>query len=778
MSESESARAASAIGGASLGTGNIEMPISSKINVPASEKVTKNGNGQRARTGSVSGIHFDRPGPVLNTHTSSAESNGVGPDGAPLSLSMSAKVRATIEQQRVAALLANLVHKPTPRFEWDEDHTKVFRMGGHLEESWCPEFLDLILVAALLKLGDSLHFCEMSGEEIFFCAMEFMTIFQTRFMIDEFMWHFFLDDLWNQSLFFLYIIGVFILALMVSYTVDDNGHCAVQDFHLIGYFIGLIITRTVLSIFWIVELYFDDAARGEYYMHPTRNFITIVLSLVGLILVSDTDVKSFHREDAYYLIAGVMVNEYYLQFYKSLHLVPLIQLNEFWPLNLLGMTSKDHMTEVLFECDEELETVQSRMGIFILIVLGESVIQLLLPSFDVKNKEMREGTLYITLLGVLLVWSIAKQFFDAAQRVPSGHALRRCMQSGSQWMAMHAVAGLFVFAVGVGLKLLYEDFRNDVQANFSHRVVMAAGCSGSVVCFCYMRYLHKGFMEWPANKARLSVYLLRFCIGFLHLSVIWWDDAVHGHDPATVIGIHVIIAVGLNSLDLYNFQPAHHVNYGKNLEGLVGSEAGTGSGAGGDSTTHSIASGSPRGSLGVNSPDGNKEYTDFSGELSDEIFIPVQPEVRHSSSNIFAAFTDPFSGRKERAEAKKQASSTNLLEGTSYGRIGSRPGSKTGSRSNSSSNLMVDANGLLIKTSRDNSCSNLIVDVNGLVVNPGARTNSFGDMITLQNLGAGDPTEYAARSILERNVSIMSDASDSAEDQRKEKGKDEQEHKQ
>ena len=37
-------------------------------------------------------------------------------------------------------------------------------------------------------------------------AMEFLLIFKTRYMIDEFMWHFFMDDVWNQFLFLLYIV--------------------------------------------------------------------------------------------------------------------------------------------------------------------------------------------------------------------------------------------------------------------------------------------------------------------------------------------------------------------------------------------------------------------------------------------------------------------------------------------------------------------------------------------------------------------------------------------
>ena len=445
---------------------------------------------------------------------------------------------------RAVQNMANRQHAPhlhTHTHTRSHTHTHTHtRTRSHICPCRLPEFLDLILVAAFLKLGDGLHTCGLSGQEFFFTAMEFLLIFSTRYMIDEFWWNFYLDDLWNQFLFLLYIMGVFLIALMVSYTQvaavavggagagrylaaasDNGGVCVLDDFHLVGFFSGILITRSVLSVFWyvyagavgisivlaacacpvchvppshpspltpplphrLVELYFDEEARGNFYMHPTRNFITIAISIAGIVLNNTESHEMWQRDHSVYLMAAIVFNEYYLHFYKCIHTEPLVQLNEVWPLSRLNIRSKDHAHEVLFECDEELEAVQTRMGIFILIVLGEGVIQLLLPSFDTGSVEMREGVcvcvslcvcvcvcmymyvcgyvrmctctnpspwpphagvLYLTLMGLLLIWSIAKQFFDAAQRVPSGHALRRCMRSGIQWLVMHAVSGMCV----------------------------------------------------------------------------------------------------------------------------------------------------------------------------------------------------------------------------------------------------------------------------------------------------------------------------------------------
>ncbi len=589
----------------------------------------------------------------------------------------------------VEEIVKELVHKPVKRFEWNEEHTKVFRNGGHMDENWLEEFLDLILVASMLKLGDGLHYCGIGMKEIAYVSLEFLVIFKTRFMIDEFMWNFFMDDVWNQFLFLLYIVGVYVMALMTSYSIDDAGVCTLETFHLVGFFYGLIITRGVLFFFWLVELYFDDTARGNFYMYPTRNMLSVLMSAVGVIL---NQFEDFDVEYSYYVIVAIVITEYYLQFYKCIHKMPLLQLNEYWPFNKFGINSKDHEREVLFECDEELGTVQTRMGFFMLIVIGESVIQLLLPSFDVNDENMVKQTAYLTLMGLACVWSISKQFFDAAQRVAHDHALRRCMQSGYQWLVMHVVAGLSTFFVGIGLKLLYKDLKDSGLAKEEHELLLSVGLCGTVFAFTYMRFLHKGFMTWPQNKGRLAAYAVRFLTAFIHLSVAYWTP-LHNGNPGHIVLIHTVISFGLNSLDLYGFKPEHH------MEGPSDGAQHWHDVMDGDHIDENGKNVSPR------SPDSRGSAG--SSASSDTINVGIGQELRRSATNLLAAM-DPFSSRKNRAEGRSTptGSSSNLL----IGRPGSRPASSTNLlyNSGSSSNLMRPGSSSNIVIGSKNSGSNLL----------------------------------------------------------------------
>jgi hypothetical protein len=481
------------------------------------------------------------------------------------------------------------LHAPAAKYAWNAEHTKIFRNGGHLEENWLNEFLDLILVAALIKLGDGLHYCGLTYEEYFFVAVEFFLLFKTRYMMDEFMWHFYMDDLWNQILYFSFLCGVFIMTLMVSYTHIDDGtgtyhhECSLESFHMNLFYAGLITTRIVLSMYWGVELVFDEEARDTYYMLPIRNFVSIILAIIGLSLNLNSD--DFRPFDHYYILMAIAISEYYLNFYKAIHRKPLIDFNMVWPMSLLNMKRHDHDHEKLFSCDEELKAVQERCGQFMLVVLGESMIQLLIPSFE---SEHRQEMLTLTLFGLLLVWCVAKQFFDAAQRVPNDHALRRCMQSGILWMVMHSVAGWFTFLLGVGLKLLYDDLRSDEVPSKPHLYAVSYGCGGAVVSFTIMRFLHKGWGTYPQNRPRLLGYTLRFFIAFVHFSVVWWPL----NDPEYVVVAHCAVAVILNSLDLYNYKSSHLLESSK-PEAINGngSDEGTSDSSNHDATTGNNADG-------------------------------------------------------------------------------------------------------------------------------------------------------------------------------------------
>jgi hypothetical protein len=227
-------------------------------------------------------------------------------------------------------------------------------------------------------------------------------------------------------------------------------------------------------------------------------------------------------------------------------------LNRWWPLNTIVKKHPDHSHPQLFQCEEELEMVQERCGMFMLLVFGESMIQLLIPSFGMEH---RYEALFLTLSGLLLVWSVAKGFFDAAHRAPHDHALRRSEAAGKLWIVLHAISGFFTFIMGIGIKLLYKDMRKGYYSPLSHELALSVGCGVSVLCHIWMRFLHKGWGEWPENKNRLLGYAGRVFLACLHFTGVGW----HIKHAELLILVHCLIAAVLNGIELYFYVPEEHV---------------------------------------------------------------------------------------------------------------------------------------------------------------------------------------------------------------------------
>lgn len=285
-------------------------------------------------------------------------------------------------------------------------------------------------------------------------------------------------------------------------------------------------------------------------MMPLRCLPSIILSLLAICI---NVFWHFERSDEYWILLATVVSEYYFYYWKALHKFPLLHVSTWWPVSKLIKKHHDHGHERLFKCDEELDLVQERCGMFMLLVFGESVIQLLLPSFKLDH---RYETLFLTLCGLLLVWSIAKQFFDAAQRVAHGHALRRSEAAGTLWILLHGIAGFFTFVMGIGIKLLYKDLRYGRMTPTAHEMALSVGCGISVICHVIMRFLHKGWGEYPENRGRLMLYALRVFIGGLHFSVSGWNV----YHAEYLVLTHCVIAAISNTVDLFTFSASEHVD--------------------------------------------------------------------------------------------------------------------------------------------------------------------------------------------------------------------------
>lgn len=110
-------------------------------------------------------------------------------------------------------------------------------------------------------------------------------------------------------------------------------------------------------------------------------------------------------------------------------------------------------------------TVQSRLGIFILIVLGESFVGLITVDPNLGDLKRVYSFLFCALM---LIFSLAISFFDAVHRSNFDaleHAMVRSKVAGTVWQLLHIPLGFCLFLTGVGLKESYHSVVSNQVVN-------------------------------------------------------------------------------------------------------------------------------------------------------------------------------------------------------------------------------------------------------------------------------------------------------------------------
>jgi low temperature requirement protein LtrA len=116
----------------------------------------------------------------------------------------------------------------------------------------------------------------------------------------------------------------------------------------------------------------------------------------------------------------------------------------------------------LFTFPVNLENLQARWGVWVMIVIGESVIQLL-HSFHSPNELM--PTLVFMGIALLLLFTLAMQYFDACQVEWYEHALTKSALAGVSWIWLHVSMTHYLFRLGLWMKSVSDCYAAGVAVD-------------------------------------------------------------------------------------------------------------------------------------------------------------------------------------------------------------------------------------------------------------------------------------------------------------------------
>jgi hypothetical protein len=124
----------------------------------------------------------------------------------------------------------------------------------------------------------------------------------------------------------------------------------------------------------------------------------------------------------------------------------------------------------MFKFPVNLDTLQARWGVWVMIVIGESVIQLLHSFLALKG--VYRGLKFMGV-SLVLLFTLAMQYFDACQVAWYEHALTKSALAGVSWIWLHVPMTLYLFRFGVWLKILATAYSHDRVLNHSDAVTFS-----------------------------------------------------------------------------------------------------------------------------------------------------------------------------------------------------------------------------------------------------------------------------------------------------------------
>lgn len=226
-----------------------------------------------------------------------------------------------------------------------------------------------------INVGHVLEACGSNSDSVSSAFTIFLIMFISRYSIDEYSNRFFSDDVFHRLVYFLYTFGVFIMTLNISSednasdgsghrvlveSSSDLGNCNIHSDYSIGFFAGFIVTRISLVALYSMVCWVDGKASQQFWVNIFRHGASLIVMFI-LIFV-------------------------HVSFSSALAIVCVIEtLATAAAPALLRIPGVDKVLKYHYYYPLDIYEVQSRLGIFVMMVLGESMIQQLTASYNTHH---------------------------------------------------------------------------------------------------------------------------------------------------------------------------------------------------------------------------------------------------------------------------------------------------------------------------------------------------------------------------------------------------------
>ena len=409
---------------------------------------------------------------------------------------------------------------------------EITKAGSENQDGWIMLFLDLVYVGLFSKLASVFSVCSLSKHTFELCTAVFLITFVSRLSLDEYANRFFSNDVFHRVVFFAYTGGVFTMVINVEVDaasgVTDNA-CGL-NIHSLGFLIGFCLSRLAIFLLYSSMNFHNRYASEQFWGVLWKIGVEVFVVIVVFLATHSTQQLGDTGSVALLYFSFVVI--------EVLYSIGTIVLLANPPA---GPSFSQLLLQVVTHYPVDVYLHQERLGGFIMMVLGEAVISVILPTF--LSNAVSSFFAFSTLV---IVFSFGLQYFDSVVRIKgqgTEHAMTRSLLSAFLFTWLHPVLALFMFFSSVALGLVYKD--EDFVSDKDKQILVAISIGVSVGLMEIMRTLHYGIDGVLAKKRKLWGKVSKVGFFLLHVTC-----PIYTTDSVASVAVHASLLVVMNVADI------------------------------------------------------------------------------------------------------------------------------------------------------------------------------------------------------------------------------------
>lgn len=440
-----------------------------------------------------------------------------------------------------------------PAVEWNEEkecYLVIESEGEEIEGKWMFLFVDLVFVALISKFSTVMENCALSFHSMSFVSIMMSIMFITRLHLDDYCNRFYVNDLFHRLIYFCYTMCMFIMALNINAAPTGGAESdALCDANLygFGFACGFVMSR-FLTLLLYISLIAENRDLAFYqFIGPCLRCVLSMIIVMGLVADDDAAAASGNAADAPFpqdyrmniYMAALMIEVGHSMIH---HICKAVHHAGYAIDHIVGHSAWEslHGAE---HYQLDIEVYQERIGAFLMMVLGEAIIGLLIPYFDVNDAE---ETYKFTCISCFIIFCYGLEYYDAANTREKGeHAMTHSVLSGFMYTWIHLPLAFGMFFTSSGMSICYEKSKEegkgpekveeakpdtddksnkltwDHEEMFTPTVLLAAAIGFTICNLAVLRNLHVGIDKlWARGEGkRRCEFFLKCFFGIVHWTV-------------------------------------------------------------------------------------------------------------------------------------------------------------------------------------------------------------------------------------------------------------------